>query len=144
MASFSVSAELDGRGILITGGLGFLGSVCLEQVLRLTEVSSDCQTQAAAGTGAPVPATFLIPHALLCIDKHTEACCIGLCAVDSQLHCTRARCNACDRGLPKWCSAVRQPIVIIQYVCACKGCVPGACFPCTEPTCWYCPPHPLP
>jgi len=34
----SVAEQIDGRCILITGGLGFLGSVALEQLLRLTEV----------------------------------------------------------------------------------------------------------
>jgi thioester reductase-like protein len=37
---FSVSEQTRGSSVLLTGSLGFLGSVCLEQLLRLTEVGS--------------------------------------------------------------------------------------------------------
>lgn len=43
MAGLSIRDVLDGNCILITGGLGFLGSVCLEQLLRLTEVGACVQ-----------------------------------------------------------------------------------------------------
>lgn len=36
--ALSVREQLEGQCVLVTGGLGFLGSVCLEQLLRLTEV----------------------------------------------------------------------------------------------------------
>lgn len=34
----SMREQTQGTSVLLTGGLGFLGSVCLEQLLRLTEV----------------------------------------------------------------------------------------------------------
>ena len=36
--ALSIKKELRGS-VLLTGGIGFLGSVCLEQMLALTEVS---------------------------------------------------------------------------------------------------------
>lgn len=39
MAGLSIRDVLNGNCLFVTGGLGFLGSVCLEQLLRLTEVS---------------------------------------------------------------------------------------------------------
>jgi thioester reductase-like protein len=35
---FSPAHQFAGRSVLLTGSLGFLGSVVLEQLLRLTEV----------------------------------------------------------------------------------------------------------
>jgi hypothetical protein len=36
---FSPKQQLKGQSILLTGGLGYEGSIVLEQLLRLTEVS---------------------------------------------------------------------------------------------------------
>lgn len=38
--SLSIKEEIDTKFILITGVVGFLGPVCLEQLLRLTGVSA--------------------------------------------------------------------------------------------------------
>lgn len=38
--AWSPRQQLDGQKVLLTGSLGFLGSVVLEQLLRLTKVTS--------------------------------------------------------------------------------------------------------
>ena len=43
VTNISVREQMSGSVVLLTGGLGFLGSVCLEQLLRLTEVRVGAQ-----------------------------------------------------------------------------------------------------
>lgn len=43
---FNPGQEYAGQTVLLTGGLGFLGSIILEQLLRLTEVSLSHRLQA--------------------------------------------------------------------------------------------------
>jgi thioester reductase-like protein len=46
--TLSISKVLRGS-ILLTGGVGFLGSVCLEQLLSLTEVGAAAAAAVAIG-----------------------------------------------------------------------------------------------
>jgi nucleoside-diphosphate-sugar epimerase len=80
----SVREQLEGRCVLITGGLGFLGSVCLEQLLRLSKVRVQ-QLAAASLRTYYMDACDIRDVTVLCVRRCVAERCTS--AVGSAAHC---------------------------------------------------------
>lgn len=104
VAVLSVAEQLRGCTVLLTGGVGFLGSVCLEQLLRLTEVRQvavqlhmcSCAAHRDVACHSSVPASSLLSTTLgrpacACVLHRTPEQCAHQWQLGPQVECAPHR-----------------------------------------------------